>query len=86
MHLDQCLRTTADTEKLRSFALVCDGVRRRNSKVRLVVTLLLLAGLSLAVLGLTLACIRVGLLLVSRGFGSLVRGLQSSLIVAKVSL
>ena len=86
MHLDQCLRTTADKERLRSFGLVCDGVKRRNSKLRLVFTLLLLFGLSLAVLGLTFACVRVGLLLVSRGFGSLTEGLKRSLIVAKVSL
>ncbi|KAE9363154.1 hypothetical protein N431DRAFT_475325 [Stipitochalara longipes BDJ] len=84
MHLDQCLRTTADIEKLRSFALVCDNIRRSNSKARLVLTLLLLFALSLAVLGLLLASIRFGLALVSKTLNSLAWGLRRLVTIAKV--
>lgn len=32
MHVDVCLGTTADTKKLMGFVLVCDGIKRNNSK------------------------------------------------------
>jgi hypothetical protein len=90
-HLDNCLRTNADDDeekpkKLMSFALVCDGIQRRNSKLRLVATLLLLFGLSLAVLGLLLACIRGALVLASKTLGSLTWVLQILGEKTKVSL
>jgi hypothetical protein len=86
LHLDQCLRTSADKDELRSFALVCDGVRRSNSKARLIFALLLLFALSLAVLGLLGVCIHFGLVLVSKTRGSLVWGLRNAITIAKVSL
>lgn len=86
MHVDQCLGTTADTKQLMSFALVCDGIKRNNSKARLLATLLVLFALSLAVLGLLLACIRGGLLIASKTVGSLTWGLQTLAAKAKVSL
>jgi hypothetical protein len=86
LHLDQCLRTSADKDELRSFALVCDGVQRSNSKARLIFALLLLFALSLAVLGLLGFCIRFGLVLVSKTRSSLVWGLRNAITIAKVSL
>jgi hypothetical protein len=86
VYLDNCISTTADTNKLRSFALVCDGVRRSNSKTRLFFTLLLLLVLSLGVLGLLLASVRVGLMLASRTLNSLPGGLERLARIVKVSL
>jgi hypothetical protein len=85
MHVYNCLRTTADTKKLMSFALMCDGIKRNNSKARLIAALLLLFGPSLAVLGLLLVCIRGSLVLVSKTLGSLAWGLRTLVTIAKVS-
>jgi len=86
LHLDQCLRTSANKDELRSFALVCDGVRRSNSKARLIFALLLLFALSLAVLGLMGLCIRFGLVLVSKTRNSIRWGFRTVVTISKVSL